>query len=184
MLKLLKKFLIYILSIEVIIDIITFYSTIFKLLKNKLILLFTIIICIFVYISFFFNKCYSYSLSPLEKYYAKICYPDKYKFYHFLTKWSPRIIIIYQNWDMDNYFNVTTKAIYQSKVININDININWDLDNKKIIIDNKSLSVNFNEYCNEVFSRSCMEDYSYLDDYDINEVKKNKPYYTIEKYD
>ena len=161
-------------------DIFIFFSAVYKLLKNKLILLLTVLLFSFIYISLFYNKCYSYSISPLEKYYATICYPDKYKFFHFLNKWSPREVFIYQRWKGDNFYFGLTKPIYKSEVLNLMDSNVKWDLDNNKIIIDNKILEVNINEYCKEIFTRSCRDDYSYLDNYDINEVKKNKPNYHI----
>ena len=90
-------------------------------MKNKFILIFTIIFSLFIYITLFYDKCYSYSLSPLEKYYATICYPDKFKFFHFLTKWSPRVVFIYKRWKGDDFYFGFTEPIYKSKVLNLMD---------------------------------------------------------------
>ncbi len=163
-------------------DIFIFFNAFIKLLKNKFIFVIISILFLYIYITLFFNKCYSYSLSPLKKYYAKICYPDEYKFYHFITKWSPRVIFIYQRWEDIDYYFGPSKPIYKSEVINVMDHNIKWELDYQKIIIDNKILKVDFNEYCTDPYSRVCTDDYSELDNTDINEVKKNKPYYTIDE--
>ncbi|WP_186645197.1 hypothetical protein [Fluviispira vulneris] len=184
--KLLNKFLKLILVIEIIKDSVTFINTLFQLLKNKYILTFKIILCMFIYITLFFDNCYSYSLSPLKKYYATICYPEKNKFFHFLTKWKPRVISIYQRWDGDEYYDfskATGKLVFKSEVLNITNNNMKWELDNHKILISNKILNVNFNEYCNESFSRPCNENYDEYDDIDMNEVKKNKSYYSLGKW-